>query len=157
MRYPQLFAVVVLLNACDQGPAVSSTSAPNPPRSKEPAAIGPQFWKYELNEYSIVDNDVVSSLGGRWISVRYQRRPEHTSTRAGIVSRIATALQADGWKAAPLPQGKYVLSKIWDTSAEDLHFTRGAKADEPDHWSFAQTVFVSKEADTVAIYCEVGW
>lgn len=73
------------------------------------------------------------------------------------MSRVTTALQTDGWKAAPLPKGNYVLSKIWETSEKDLHFTRSAKPDEPAHWSFAQTVFVSEKADTVAIYCEVGW
>jgi hypothetical protein len=35
--------------------------------------------------------------------------------------------------------------------------TRKAKPGEPDHWFFAQTVFISEAADIVAIYCEVGW
>jgi len=108
-------------------------------------------------EYAIVTNDVVSGPGGRWISVRYQRHPEQTTTREEIVSRITTALQADGWQTAPLPSGRYVLSKMWETSAEDLHFTRRAKSDEPPHWFFSQTVFVSRDADTVTVYCEAGW
>ncbi|MBK8002317.1 MAG: hypothetical protein IPK15_27410 [Verrucomicrobia bacterium] len=110
-----------------------------------------------MSEYSIVTEDVSSAPGGRWISVRYQRRHGKTTTRDAVVNRIASALQADGWKTAPLPKGKYVLSKIWETSGEDLHFARRAKPGEPKHWFFAQTVYVSKEADTVAIYCEVSW
>lgn len=89
--------------------------------------------------------------------MRYQRRPEQSTTREGVVARITAALHADGWKTEPLPARKYVLSKIWETSAEDLHFARRAKPNEPAHWFFAQTLFVSKEADTVAVYCEVGW
>lgn len=155
----QFIAISMLILAAGCGPKVEprSASSASPPPTAEPETIGPQFWKYDLKEYSIITNDVVSGLGGRWISVRYQRRPEQSTTREGVVARITAALHADGWKTEPLPARKYVLSKIWETSAEDLHFARRAKPNEPAHWFFAQTLFVSKEADTVAVYCEVGW
>jgi hypothetical protein len=157
MRQFIVISLLIVATSCGpkEEPHSVSIASPSPPA--EPQTIGPQFWKYDLKEYSIVTNDVVSGLGGRWISVRYQRRPEQTTTRESVVSHITTALQADGWKTERLPAGKYVLSKIWETSAEDLHFTRRAKADEPAHWFFVQTLFVSNEADTVAVYCEVGW
>lgn len=158
MRQFVALSLLIVMTGCDRkGEPRSLSSSPASPAAA-PKTIGPQFWKYDLDkEYSLVTNDVVSGPGGRWISVRYQRHPGQTTTRQEIVSRITTALQAGGWTPKPPPSGKYVLSKIWETSAEDLHFTRQAKADEPPHWFFAQTVFVSRNAGTVAVYCEVGW
>ena len=157
MRRFVAISIIMLATGCgpkSEPPSASGSSRHTPVAAK---AIGPQFWKYDLKEYSIVTNDVVSGPGGRWISVRYQRRFGETTTREAILSRIAAALQADGWKAEPLPTGRYVLSRMWESSTEDLHFTRRSKRDEPAGWFFAQTVFVSKEADTLAVYCEVGW
>jgi hypothetical protein len=74
-----------------------------------------------------------------------------------MIARIGMALQADKWTTESLPGGNYVLSKIWEHSPADLRFTRRAKPDEPAHWSFKQTVFVSDDAAVLALYCEVGW
>jgi hypothetical protein len=150
MRPLVAIAIAIVVTGC--GPNNRSN-----PTSAEPKQIGPQFWKYKLTEYSIVENDVVRGPGGRWISVRYQLLPNETMTREQIVARITSALQSDGWKNEALPAGKYVLSKQWETSSEDLRFTRRAKPGEPDHWFFAQTVSVAEDAGTIAVYCEVGW
>jgi hypothetical protein len=127
------------------------------PESPAPATIGPQFWLYGLPEYEIAEKDVVSGLGGRWISVRYRKRSHQQITPYEIELRITSALISDGWKKDALPSGRYILSKIWETSTEDIRFTRGAKPGEPDHWFFAQTVFISPDAEVVCVYCEVGW
>jgi len=157
MRRIGIIAVMAMAVGCDSRPQSPSASRPATATGAAPGSIGPQFWKYDLKEYSIVAHDKASGPGGRWISVRYQRHPNERTTREEVVSRIAAALQADGWRNEPLPPQRYVFSKIWETSSEDQRFTRPAKPDEPAHWFFAQTVFVSKEADTLAIYCEVGW
>lgn len=125
--------------------------------SKEPKSIGPQFWVYDLSAYEIVDHDVVYGLGGRWISVRYRKKPDAVVKRDELVSHITDSLLADGWTTKPSPSVPYVMSTIWQKSNQDIHFTRRPKPDEPEHWFFNQTIHVSEDASVVCLYCEVGW
>ncbi len=134
----------------------SSATADTQP-SKEPQSIGPQFWKYDLDEYDRVDHDVMYGLGGRWISLRFRRKPDAMVDRQTLVTRISTALKGDGWSAESLPNHKYVLSRIWETGPDDLYFGRRARDDEPPHWFFNQAIHVSQDAAIVCIYAEVGW
>lgn len=121
-------------------------------------SIGPQFWKYDLSEYKLVDQDVVHGLGGRWISVQYQQKDGAALTRARIAERIIAALTADGWKPTPVPPpSKYVQSKIWHHSDKDLGFTRQSRGNEDEHWFFSQYIYISDDAKILCLYCEVGW
>ena len=125
--------------------------------ARAPKSIGPQFFKYDLSDYIQVDTDVVSGLGGRWISVRYQRKPEASVTRDDMVAAIQRALQEDGWSAQTLPAHKYVLSQVWEKSALDLSFGRKAREGEPKNWFFNQVIHISQDGKTLCIYAEVGW
>lgn len=154
MRCLVIISIIALLLGCES--RSKQPTASNPVASA-PDPFWPLFYRYDLTDYSMATSDVIEGLGGRWISVRFQRHPDAWTTRMELVSRITTAMLADGWTQSPLPQRKYVLSKMWETSPEDIHFERKAKADEPSHWLFAETVFISRDANTVAVYCEVGW
>ena len=125
---------------------------------EEPASIGPQFWKYDLSNYTRVDSDVVYGLGGRWISIRYQRNAGTTVTRDEMASEVDRALLEDGWtaKSPPAPE-RYVLSEIWETSPSDLCYHRDARGEEPEHWFFNQVIHISHDGKLLCIYAEVGW
>jgi hypothetical protein len=123
----------------------------------EPRSIGPQFWKYDLSEYKQVEHDVMYGLGGRWISLRYELRADGSTNRDEMVARITAALTSDGWVKGALPKGRYVLSQIWETASDDLHFSRDARDGEPEHWFFNQTIHVGKNARVICLYAEVGW
>ncbi len=133
---------VGLMGGCDKNP--------------RPGMIGPQFWKYDLSEYKPIDQNVLSGMGGRWISMRYELKDGQTIPRDQIISRITQALEADGWNKEPLPE-RYVLSTIWETSPQDLCFTRRAREPEPEYWFFSQVIHVSQDGRILCIYYEVGW
>lgn len=164
MRY-LIIAAVLIAAGCGREPVPSPKqeeskpsvrAAPTPERSV-PKSIGPQFWVYDLSSYAQVDSDVVSGMGGRWISVRYQKKDGADVSRENVMSNIVSSLEGDGWTKKALPGRKYVLSQIWEKSDQDLHFSRGAKEKEPENWFFSQTIHVSTNAETVCLYCEVGW
>ena len=143
--------------AAQRGTSLPTTQTKPAPEWKEPNSIGPQFWVYDLSSYSIADNDVVSGISGRWISVRYRRKSSADISRQDLVANITSSLESDGWTKKPLPSGKYMLSQIWEKSGQDLQFTRGAKDHEPAHWFFSQTIHISSDASVICLYCEVGW
>ena len=151
---PSLFlTAIVFAGGCERREANSPISPP----TNTVATAGPQFWIYGLSEYSLATNSVVSGLGGRWISARFRRNAGHVTTREAMIGRITNSLRADGWKAAPITDRKYVLSPLWETAGDDFRYGRSAKPTEPPHWFFEQTVHVSEDAATLAIYCAVGW
>ena len=165
MRILSIIALM-LLAGCGKTSAPASMQSETPQQTtdakstserKEPKYIGPQFQVYDLSGYELVDGDVLSGLGGRWISARYQRMPGADVSRQQLVAGITSSFGADGWTKKPLPGRKYVLSEVWEKSDQDIHFTRRAKTDEPEHWVFSLTVHVSADADVVCLYCEVGW
>ncbi len=117
-----------------------------------------QFWPYSLEEYEcqIKEADVVYGLGGRWITARSLLREGHHITREEMVQRITQSLEFYGWKQEKLPEIKYVLSKIYETSKDDLHFTRGKFSSENvSHYSI--TIHISDDASVLVRYCEAGW
>ena len=120
-------------------------------------SIGPQFWLYDTTGYEIVDHDVVSGFGGRWISVRYKAQEPGIETREAKISEIMNAFLSDDWKEAPLPKREYVLSKIYETSQSDLYFTRESREGEEENWVFRTAIHVSDDAQVICQYCEVGW
>ncbi|MBM4038482.1 MAG: hypothetical protein FJ290_08205 [Planctomycetes bacterium] len=121
-----------------------------------PESIGPQFWLYGLPEYEEADHDVLYGLGGRWISIRLRRKPGSSVTRDQLVERISKPLLAAGWSRATPPK-KYVLSKMWETAADDLYFSRSAAKGEPSYLFFNQAIYISKDASIVCLYAEAGW
>jgi hypothetical protein len=164
MRY-LMITTMLLAAGCTKEPVPapkpetiqSSEQVAPKPEHRTPKSIGPQFWVYDLSKYDIVDNNVVSGMGGRWISVRYQKKNGAVVSRDDVVNDISSSLEIDGWTKEELPERKYVLSQIWEKAGQDLHFTRGAKDEEPEHWFFSQTIHVSTNAEIVCLYCEVGW
>jgi hypothetical protein len=167
---PILMLLLLVLTGCGEQCRDTERSAPRQAQSRartgsapgqrgEPApeSIGPQFWVYDLSEYEQTEHDVLAGLGGRWISVRYTRKPGFSVTRQQLISRIAAALEADGWTREAPPSHKYVLSRIWETASDDLHFRRPARDKEPEYWFFNQTIHVSEDASVVCLYAEVGW
>lgn len=143
--------VIVMCASCWIG--CTSPSGPSP---REPASIGPQFWRYSLTEYDLAGSDVVSGPGGRWISKRHTLRPGIEVDPASVRERISRALIADSWHAGGVPT-PYGLSKVWEQAPSDLNFRRPARTGEPAHWFFSQTIHVSDDARIVCIYAEVGW
>ena len=138
-------------------PGCRKETPPEPPSTQPAGSIGPQFQAYELPEYSLQGKDIVYGLGGRWITLRYVLKPEATCTPAEIRNRIKTALEREGWQQKPLPNRKYVLSKIYETASNDLYYTHGAFEGDPNHWFYNQAVHVSDDGRTVVCYYEVGW
>ncbi len=120
-------------------------------------SIGPQFWVYDMKEYTRTHHDVLEGLGGRWISVRYEAKDGAKIDRAGKIREIVNAFISDGWKQEPLPKSKYVLSNLYETASDDLYFRRGARGDESQNWRFAKAIHVSADGRIICSYCEVGW
>lgn len=178
----------------------SSTDTTNSDKARARVSIGPQFWPYDLSEYQRVDSDVLYGMGGRWISIRYQRKDSSAINRDEMVKRISKTLKNEGWSSKTLEivslyrtegdkkmsenrrgllegeshsfsishsqscfcnslpgERRYVLSKIWETSPDDLCFCRLAKEDEPRNWIFNQVIHISQNAEILCIYAEVGW
>jgi len=120
-------------------------------------SIGPQFWLYDVGDYDPTSEDVVEGLGGRWISVRYEAKAATNPDRAAKVEEIIEAFTADGWRQEALPSGDYVLSEIYETSGDDLYFTRSARGTEATEWRLANVIHVSDDGRILCSYCEVGW
>ena len=116
-----------------------------------------QFWPYSLEEYQLQKNEAhgLGGLGGKWITVRYLLREGHPITREEMVQRITRSLEFYGWRQEALPDVKYVLSKIYETSKDDLHFMRGSFSSEVVH--YAITIHISDDASVLVLYCEAGW
>ncbi len=143
--------IVCLLYLCLPGCRKETTSKPSS------RSIGPQFQSYELPKYAIQEKDVVYGLGGRWITIRYVLKPDASSNPTEVRDRIKTALEQDGWLQKPLPARKYVLSKIYETSPNDLYYAHGPFKDDPQHWFYNQAVHISDEGKVLVCYYEVGW
>ena len=120
-------------------------------------SIGPQFYAYELPEYEIAEHDVMYGLGGRWITVRNTLKEGIKIDPKEIRNRISKALEGAGWEAKTLPTRKYVLSKIIETSPNDLYYSHGAFPGDPPHWFYSQAIHISADGGVVVLYCEVGW
>ena len=120
-------------------------------------SIGQAFAPYELPEYEMDQRDVVSGLGGRWMTIRYTLKSGRTADRDEIRNRAVEALEKAGWKKGTLPSLNYVLSKIFETASDDLYYTHPAHADDPPHWFYNQAVHVSRDAKVVVCYYQVGW
>ncbi len=148
-----LLAAVVLSSGCKRRMA----NSPDSPTTNSVATIGPQFWIYDLSEYSLATNSAVSGLGGRWLSARFQRNAGQITTREAMIGRITNALRVDGWTADRITDSRYVMSPIWERSRDDLRYRRPATPNEPPQWFFEQTVHVSNDGATIAIYCTLGW
>jgi hypothetical protein len=110
-----------------------------------------------VTDYERAEQDVMSGLGGRWISVRYEAKEEAAVDRTSKVQEIIEAFLSDGWKREALPTQPYVLSEIYETATDDLYFRRGARGDEPSHWQFTNAIHVSIDGRTICTYCEVIW
>lgn len=120
-------------------------------------SIGPQFGITNLPEFERVDDDVKRGLGGRWTTFRYQKKSSSNITKQELQNRFIESMKFDGWKSPALPTSKYVLSKIYETSEDDLCFSRNSRGKEPKHWFFNMVVHISDDANIVVLYCEVGW
>lgn len=147
--YLALLPLAVL--SCDKN------SPPAPPATQPSGSIGPQFQAYDLPEYSLQDKDVVCGLGGRWITLRYLLKSGTTTSPAEIKTRVQRALEREGWQQKPLPGNKYVLSKTFETSPNDLYYAHGPFKSDPVHWFYNQAVHISDDGRTVVCYYEVGW
>lgn len=117
-----------------------------------------QFWPFSLEEYEEQgsETDVVYGLGGRWITLRHLLREGCHVTREEMVQRITQSLEFYEWKQADLPKRNFVISKIYETSRDDLHFTRGKFALE-SVMHYAITIHISDDASVLVLYCEAGW
>ena len=137
---------------------VLSRSVPDDMGSPDP--MEPLFLKYDLAEYEVTERDVVRGLGGRLISLRYELKEGAGITREEMADRVVAALTAAGWDRKEGPaRPKPVLGKMWPPGGKDLHmhFARGPRDDEPDHYFFAQTIHISDDASVLCAYCEAGW
>ena len=114
LHFAALFSIACLLLSCDS----------KHDGSKQEASIGPQFWLYDMTDYTRTHLDVLSGLGGRWISVRYQAKVDSKIDRAAKVREIVGAFTSDGWRQEALPKIKYVMSDLYETAADDLYFRR---------------------------------
>ena len=121
--------------------------------------FGGQFWPFSLKEYELQEKeaDVVSSLGGRWLTVRYLLRDGYNITREEMAQRIFRSFEFYGWKRTDLPERKYVLSAIYETAKDDLHFTRGPFTSNDDVLFYGITIHISDDASVLVLYCEAGW
>ncbi len=147
LHFAALFSIACLLLSCDS----------KHDGSKQEASIGPQFWLYDMTDYTRTHLDVLSGLGGRWISVRYQAKVDSKIDRAAKVREIVGAFTSDGWRQEALPKIKYVMSDLYETAADDLYFRRGARGKEIENWQFANAIHVSTDGRIICSYCEVGW
>jgi hypothetical protein len=122
-------------------------------------AIDEQFWPFSLQEYEFQKEEanVVYGLGGRWISVRYLLREGNDITREEIRQRIIRSFEFYEWKRTDLPKVKYVLSTIYETSEDDLCFTRNSftSNDTTDYYKI--TIYISDDASVLVLYCEAAW
>ena len=121
--------------------------------------IGGQFWPFSREEYEPVekDFDVVYGLGGRWITSRCLLREGNKITREEMVDRIVKSFKYYKWKQTKLSQRKYVLSAIYETSENDLRFTRGPFTPNDSSLEYNVTIHVSDDASVLVIYGEAVW
>lgn len=137
--------------------ALSCTESPKATTIADIDPITNKFYKYDLSNYALETYDILSSLGGKWISIKLKLKHPSQETRATIIKAINASLKKDGWNAQPLPKQKYVLSKIYQSQSNDLSFERKPKKTEKSHLIFNQTIHVSKNAKTICLYYELGW
>lgn len=121
--------------------------------------IGEQFWPFSLKEYQLQEKeaDVVRGSGGRWITVRYLLRDGCNIPKAEMAQRIIQAFEYYGWKQADLPEGKYVLSAIYETAKDDLHFIRGPFTSNDVVLHYKITIHISDNSQVLVLYCEAAW
>ena len=121
--------------------------------------IGGQFWSFSTEEYEVVkkDFDIVRGMGGRWFTSRRLLREGYNITREEMVQRIVQSFEYYEWKQTKLRQGKYVLSAIYETSGNDLRFTRGPFSSNDSALEHIVTIHISDDASVVVIYGEVVW
>lgn len=116
-----------------------------------------RFQPYQLSDYTLSQWDVVEGLGGRWISLRYQLNADANADAPGIRARLTDSLAKAGWTPRPLPEGKYVLSRIFETSPGDLSFAHDPFPGDPSYFVYHQMVHVSDDGKVVVCYCEIVW
>lgn len=112
---------------------------------------------FALDEYELVDRDVVRGIGGSWVSLRYEAAAETVPGYAAVRDRVATALEADGWVRDTMPDSPYILSREYDSSDDDLFYTRGPYPGEQPHVFHKLAVHTSPDARAVCLYVTRGW
>lgn len=147
IRRLSVFFLILILSGC--------TGKRPPNHMEELAAISSPFWNGGLPEYAVVDSDVVMGLGGRWVSVRFERRDGFSTTRAEINERIVAAQTENGWSKTTTVNDP--LSRVWKQSPDDLMFDRRPRPDEKVHSFYHQRIYLSPDASVVCVYAEVGW
>lgn len=174
-RIPIILIVSVLIIGCPNESSdlenyndTKAENAQNPPSDEKQReikyerwskGIDEQFWPFSLDEYQLQekDSDIVYSLGGRWITVRYLLREGYSITRDEMVQRIIRSLKFYEWERTDLPEGKYVLSKIYEKAKDDLHFTRGSFTSNDVVLHYKTTIHISDDAKVLVLYCDAGW
>ncbi|NQZ59267.1 MAG: hypothetical protein HRT88_17575 [Lentisphaeraceae bacterium] len=135
---------------------ISFTGCNKTPKNTK-LTIGPQFWIGDLSEYKRTHFDVANGMGGRWITARYKIKKNHTCHYDEIKNRFISILDKHSWSKVDLPKHKYVMSQIFETSTNDLSYQRSSTGKEPNEWFFNMVVHISPDAETVCLYCQVGW
>lgn len=125
--------------------------------TKKARTIGPQFYAYQLPEYETSEHDIMHGPGGRWLTIRKTLKEGIKVDPGEIRDRISKALEDAGWEAKRLPTQKYVLSKIFETSPEDLYYSHDAFPGDPPQWFYNQAIHIGADGEVIVLYCEAGW
>jgi hypothetical protein len=149
-------ALPLALAACSKEGAEGSPSAQTE-SLKTLSSHSVPLQPYSLPGYELVDEETLKSGGGLWVSMRYQIAKGATPDPQGLRRQITDALTKEGWTPEPRPSRPYVLTKIWETSPNDLYYKHGPGPRDQDHLFYHQAVFISDDGRTVACYYEIGW
>lgn len=121
--------------------------------------IGKEFTDWIPKSYKLDEDktDVVSGLGGRWITYYYTSNNEVIEQKA-LIDICKLFYKKYGWKESILPLRKnFVLSKRYDSPLPELRFTRTAFPYQESSFSSQSYIFISNDGKTIIQYCEVGW
>ncbi len=110
---------------------------------------------FEIREYELAEQDALHGLGGNWLSRRYVKTPDVDIDRAVLRRRLSEALVSSGWATAELPKQKYVLSKMYETSGDDLCYTHPPFTADDNVLSYNLAIHVSESAGIVVLYYEL--
>ncbi len=118
------------------------------------------FQPFDLFDFELDRQDSLTSLGGRWISLRFRRKEGLGVSRTDLLRRLEKSLDLNGWEkpdSGP-STSPYVVSEIFETDSErDVLFTRGPFPSERSSVFYNLHVYISDDASVVCLYCEVGW
>ena len=123
----------------------------------EVAAQLAELQPYDLSEYKVASRDFLPGPGGRWFTVRYLLRDGETASREDIRRRIVASLEASGWRPGTADTTRYVLTKVYETAADDLRYERSAQPGDRDNVFYNQYVHISDDASIIVGYYEIGW